>query len=205
MPDGTSRFTSPNGNKNNFHYMGCSTFSEYTVVADISVVKIDKRAPLDKVCLLGCGITTGIGAVTKTCKVPKGSTVAVFGLGGVGLSVVQGARMNGAARIIAIDTNNGKKELAMKLGATEFLNPTTDIQSGRTLVEEIVARTDGGVDFSFECIGNVKTMRAALEAAHKGWVTHNNYTQHTTHYTTHYTTTHYTTHHQSTQHTCPFI
>ncbi len=164
MPDGTSRF-SCNGQQV-FHYMGTSTFSEYTVMPEISVAKINPEAPLDKVCLLGCGITTGIGAVLNTAKVEAGSTVGVFGLGGIGLSVVQGAVMAGAERIIAIDVNEDKFEMARMLGATDFVNPNDHDQP---IQDVIVDLTDGGVDYSFECIGNVDVMRSALECCHKGW------------------------------------
>ncbi|KAI9326768.1 alcohol dehydrogenase class III [Zopfochytrium polystomum] len=165
MPDRTSRFTCK-GQKI-FHYMGTSTFAEYTVVLEISIAKVTTAAPLEKVCLLGCGITTGYGAALKTAKVEAGSTVAVFGLGGVGLSVIQGCRTAGASRIIAIDLNPSKKDLAMKLGATEFLNPAN--HPGVSIQSVIVQMTDGGVDYSFECIGNVNVMRSALECTHKGW------------------------------------
>ncbi|GAA0890149.1 S-(hydroxymethyl)glutathione dehydrogenase/class III alcohol dehydrogenase [Rhodanobacter soli] len=165
MPDGTSRF-SLNG-KPLLHYMGTSTFSEYTVLPEISVAKINKAAPLEKVCLLGCGITTGIGAVLNTAKVEPGASVAVFGMGGIGLSVVQGAVMAKAGRIVVVDTNPDKFEMAKLLGATDFINPKdypdTPIQ------QVIVELTDGGVDYSFECIGNVHVMRSALECCHKGW------------------------------------
>ena len=164
MPDGTSRF-SING-KAVLHYMGTSTFSEYTVLPEIAVAKINPRAPLEKVCLLGCGITTGIGAVLNTAKVQPGASVAVFGLGGIGLSVVQGAVMAKAARIIAIDANPAKFEMARALGATDFINPK---DYDRPLQQVIVDLTDGGVDYSFECIGNVDVMRTALECCHKGW------------------------------------
>ena len=164
MPDGTTRF-SQNG-KPIYHYMGTSTFSEYTVLPEIAVAKINKAAPLDKVCLLGCGITTGIGAVLNTAKVEPGSTVAVFGLGGIGLSVIQGAVMAKAARIIAIDINESKFEMAKLLGATDFVNPKN---FDKPIQEVIVDMTDGGVDYSFECIGNVGLMRSALECCHKGW------------------------------------
>jgi len=164
MPDGTSRF-SING-KPVLHYMGTSTFSEYTVLPEIAVAKINPRAPLEKVCLLGCGITTGIGAVLNTAKVQPGASVAVFGLGGIGLSVVQGAVMAKAARIIAIDANPAKFEMARALGATDFINPK---DYDRPLQQVIVDLTDGGVDYSFECIGNVNVMRTALECCHKGW------------------------------------
>ena len=164
MPDGTTRF-SCNG-KDVFHYTGTSTFSEYTVCADVSLAKISKDAPLDKVCLLGCGVTTGIGAVQNTAKVEPGATIAVFGLGGIGLSVVQGAVLAKAGRIIAIDTNPDKFEMAKMLGATDCVNPKD--HSG-PIQEVIVDMTDGGVDYSFECVGNVELMRAALECCHKGW------------------------------------
>jgi len=164
MPDGTSRF-SCNG-KTLKHYMGTSTFSEYTVMPEIAVAKVAKEAPLDKVCLLGCGITTGIGAVLNTAKVEPGSTVAVFGMGGIGLSVVQGAVMAKAARIICVDINEDKFDMARMLGATEFVNPK---KYDRPIQEVIVDMTDGGVDYSFECIGNVGVMRSALECCHKGW------------------------------------
>ena len=164
MPDGSSRFSS-NG-ETIYHYMGTSTFSEYTVLPEISVAKVNPEAPLEKVCLLGCGITTGIGAVLNTAKVEAGSTVAVFGLGGIGLSVVQGAVMAGASRIIAIDVNEDKFEMARMLGATDFVNPRNYDQP---IQEVIVDLTDGGVDYSFECIGNTQVMRAALECCHKGW------------------------------------
>jgi S-(hydroxymethyl)glutathione dehydrogenase/alcohol dehydrogenase len=164
MPDGTSRF-SKNG-KDIAHYMGTSTFSEYTVLPEISLAKVNPEAPLDKVCLLGCGITTGIGAVLNTAKVEPGSTVGVFGLGGIGLSVVQGAVMAGAGRIIAIDLNEDKFEMARMLGATDFVNPKNYDQP---IQDVIVDLTDGGVDYSFECIGNTDVMRSALECCHKGW------------------------------------
>ena len=164
MPDGTSRFSIKG--KPVLHYMGTSTFSEYTVLPEIAVAKIDPRAPLDKVCLLGCGITTGIGAVLNTAKVTPGSTVAVFGLGGIGLSVVQGAVMAKASRILAVDMNPSKWEMAKALGATDFINPR---EYDRPIQQVIVDLTDGGVDYSFECIGNVDVMRSALECCHKGW------------------------------------
>ena len=146
--------------------MGTSTFSEYTVLPEISVAKISKNAPLEKVCLLGCGITTGIGAVLNTAKVEPGATVAVFGLGGVGLSAIQGATMARASRIIAIDINSDKFDLATKMGATETINPN---EHDVPIQEVIVEMTDGGVDYSFECVGNVNLMRSALECCHKGW------------------------------------
>ncbi len=164
MPDGTTRF-SKNG-KPIFHYMGTSTFSEYTVVPEIALAKINKAAPLDKVCLLGCGVTTGIGAVLNTAKVEPGSTVAIFGLGGIGLSCVQGAVMAKASRIIVVDINEDKFEMAKMLGATDFINPK---KYDAPVQDVIVDLTNGGVDYSFECIGNVNLMRQALECCHKGW------------------------------------
>jgi S-(hydroxymethyl)glutathione dehydrogenase / alcohol dehydrogenase len=164
MPDGTSRF-SING-KPILHFMGTSTFSEYTVLPEISLAKISKSAPLEKVCLLGCGITTGIGAVINTAKVEPGSTVAIFGLGGVGLSCIQGAAMAKAGRIIAIDINPDKEAMAKSLGATDFVNPK---DHDAPIQQVIIDMTDGGADYSFEAVGNVKLMRAALECCHKGW------------------------------------
>tara|TARA_Y100000590_G_scaffold259270_2_gene291075 strand:+ start:91277 stop:92401 length:1125 start_codon:yes stop_codon:yes gene_type:complete len=164
MPDGTSRFSKDG--KPIFHYMGTSTFAEYTVVPEISLAKISKEAPLDKVCLLGCGVTTGIGAVLNTAKVKEGDSVAIFGLGGIGLSAIQGAKMAKAGKIIAIDINPDKFEMAKKLGATECINPK---EFDKPIQEVIVEKTEGGVDFSFECVGNVNLMRAALECCHKGW------------------------------------
>jgi S-(hydroxymethyl)glutathione dehydrogenase/alcohol dehydrogenase len=164
MPDGTSRFSI--GGKPVLHYMGTSTFSEYTVLPEIALAKINPRAPLDKVCLLGCGITTGIGAVLNTANVQPGSSVAVFGLGGIGLSVVQGAVMAKAERILAIDANPAKFEMARALGATDCINPR---DYDRPIQQVIVDLTDGGVDYSFECIGDVGVMRSALECCHKGW------------------------------------
>jgi S-(hydroxymethyl)glutathione dehydrogenase/alcohol dehydrogenase len=164
MPDGTSRF-SYNGEPI-YHYMGCSTFSEYTVLPEVSLAVIPKEAPLEKVCLLGCGVTTGIGAVLNTAKVEEGATVAIFGLGGIGLAAIIGAKMAKASRIIAIDINPAKFEVARELGATDFVNPK---DFAKPIQEVIVEMTDGGVDYSFECVGNVQLMRAALECAHKGW------------------------------------
>ena len=164
MPDGTSRFSLKG--KPILHYMGTSTFSEHTVLPEISVARINPQAPLDKVCLLGCGITTGIGAVLNTAKVRPGSTVAVFGLGGIGLSVVQGAVMAKASRIIAIDLNPSKWTMAKALGATDYVNPK---DYDKPIQQVIVDLTNGGVDYSFECIGNVHVMRSALECCHKGW------------------------------------
>ena len=164
MPDGTSRF-SYNGQPL-FHYMGTSTFSEYTVLPEISLAKIPKDAPLEKVCLLGCGVTTGIGAVLNTAKVEEGASVAIFGLGGIGLAAIIGATMAKAGRIIAIDINPAKFDIARQLDATDFINPK---DYDRPIQDVIVEMTEGGVDYSFECIGNVHLMRAALECCHKGW------------------------------------
>jgi S-(hydroxymethyl)glutathione dehydrogenase / alcohol dehydrogenase len=163
MPDGTSRF-SLNGQPL-YHYMGTSTFANFTVLPEIAVAKIRPDAPFDKVCYIGCGVTTGIGAVINTAKVQAGANVAVFGLGGIGLNVIQGARLVGANRIIGIDTNPSKRPLAEKFGMTDFVNPR-DVDD---VVAAIVSLTGGGVDYSFECIGNVKVMRQALECCHKGW------------------------------------
>jgi len=164
MPDGTTRFSKDG--KPIYHYMGTSTFSEYTVLPEISLAKVNPEAPLEEVCLLGCGVTTGMGAVMNTAKVEKGATVAIFGLGGIGLSAVIGAVMAGASRIIAIDINESKFALAEKLGATECINPKKHDKPIQDLIIDI---TDGGVDYSFECIGNVDIMRSALECCHKGW------------------------------------
>lgn len=164
MPDGTSRFSKDG--EPIYHYMGCSTFSEYTVLPEISLAKVNKTAPLEEVCLLGCGVTTGMGAVLKTAKVQEGDTVAIFGLGGIGLSAIIGARMAGAGRIIGIDINESKFDLAKQLGATDVVNPKN---FDKPIQEVIVEMTDGGVDYSFECIGNVNVMRSALECCHKGW------------------------------------
>jgi len=164
MPDGTSRLSKDG--KPIFHYMGTSTFAEYAVIAEISLAKINPEADLGKVCLLGCGVTTGIGAVLNTAKVEEGATVAVFGLGGIGLSCIQGAKMAKAGRIIAIDLNEDKFTMAKKFGATDFINPN-DVEG--PLQDHIVALTNGGVDYSFECVGNTNLMRIALECCHKGW------------------------------------
>jgi S-(hydroxymethyl)glutathione dehydrogenase / alcohol dehydrogenase len=163
MPDGSSRF-SIDGEKI-FHYMGTSTFANYTVVPEIALAKIREDAPFDKVCYIGCGVTTGIGAVMNTAKVEPGSNVVVFGLGGIGLNVVQGARMVGANKIVGVDLNPGRKALAEKFGMTDFI----DASKTDTLVADIVDLTNGGADYSFECIGNVNVMRDALECCHKGW------------------------------------
>ena len=164
MPDGTSRFYKDG--QPIYHYMGCSTFSEYTVLPEISLAKMNKEAPLEEVCLLGCGVTTGMGAVMNTAKVEEGATVAIFGLGGIGLSAIIGATMAKASRIIAIDINDSKFDLAKQLGATDCINPKN---YDKPIQEVIVELTDGGVDYSFECIGNVDVMRSALECCHKGW------------------------------------
>ena len=164
MPDGTSRF-SLNGELI-FHYMGCSTFSNFTVLPEIAVAKIRNDAPFDKVCYIGCGVTTGIGAVINTAKVQPGDNVIIFGLGGIGLNVVQGAKLVGANMIVGIDLNNDRKKLGEKFGLTHFVNPN-DV--GKDLVDYLVELTNGGADHSFECIGNVQTMRQALECCHKGW------------------------------------
>jgi S-(hydroxymethyl)glutathione dehydrogenase / alcohol dehydrogenase len=164
MPDGTSRF-SINGKKLH-HYMGCSTFANVTVLPEIAVAKIRQDAPFDKVCYIGCGVTTGIGAVINTAKVAPGANVVVFGLGGIGLNVVQGARLAGADKIIGVDLNPKRKPLAEKFGLTHFVNPT---EVDGDLVAHLVALTDGGADYSFECVGSVELMRQALECCHRGW------------------------------------
>ena len=164
MPDGTTRFFKDG--QPIFHYMGCSTFSEYTVLPEISLAKVNKEAPLEEVCLLGCGVTTGMGAVMNTAQVEEGATVAIFGIGGIGLAAIIGATMARASRIIAIDINESKFELARKLGATDCINPK---KYDKPIQEIIVEMTGGGVDYSFECIGNVNVMRSALECCHKGW------------------------------------
>ncbi|MGI8935440.1 MAG: zinc-binding dehydrogenase, partial [Phormidesmis sp.] len=164
MPDGTSRFSFEG--KPLYHYMGTSTFANYTVLPEISLAKIRSDAPFDKVCYIGCGVTTGIGAVLFTAKVEPGSTVVVFGLGGIGLNVIQGARMVGADQIVGVDLNPAKREMAEKFGMTDFVNPQ-EIEGD--LVGHLVELTGGGADYSFECIGNVNVMRQALECCHKGW------------------------------------
>jgi S-(hydroxymethyl)glutathione dehydrogenase/alcohol dehydrogenase len=164
MPDGTSRF-SLNGKKL-FHYMGTSTFANYTVLPEIAVAKIREDAPFEKVCYIGCGVTTGLGAVIYTAKVTPGSRVVVFGLGGIGLNVIQGARMVGAEQIIGVDLNPERQALAKKMGMTDFVNPK---EVGKDLVAHLVELTKGGADYSFECVGNVTLMRQALECCHKGW------------------------------------
>ena len=163
MPDGTSRFTLQG--ESIYHYMGCSTFSNFTVLPEIAVAKIREDAPFDKVCYIGCGVTTGIGAVVFDAKVEAGSNVVVFGLGGIGLNVIQGAQMVGANKIIGIDINEDKTTLATQFGMTDFINPN----NVDDVVEAILDLTNGGADYSFECIGNVNTMRQALESCHKGW------------------------------------
>ena len=163
MPDGTSRFSFKG--KPVYHYMGCSTFSEYTVMPEIALAKVREDAPFDKICYIGCGVTTGIGAVFFDAKVEPGSNVVVFGLGGIGLNVIQGANMAGAYKIVGVDINEEKVALAEKFGMTDFINP----KKIKNVVEAIVDITKGGADYSFECIGNVDTMRQALECCHKGW------------------------------------
>ena len=162
MPDGTSRFSL--AGKPVFHYMGCSTFANFTVLPEIALAKIREDAPFDKVCYIGCGVTTGIGAVINTAKVEAGANVVVFGLGGIGLNVVQGARMVGANMIVGVDLNPQREALARKFGLTHFINPKS-----KDVVAEIVELTGGGADYSFECIGNVDVMRQALECCHRGW------------------------------------
>ena len=165
MPDGTSRFRI--GKERLLHYMGCSTFSNHTVLPEIAVAKVREDAPFDKICYIGCGVTTGIGAVIYTAKVWPGANVVVFGLGGIGLNVIQGARMVGADKIIGVDLNPAKRAMAEKFGMTHFINP--DAVGRDKVVQAIVDLTGGGADFSFECIGNVHTMRQALECCHRGW------------------------------------
>lgn len=167
MPDGTSRFKCKG--QDLFHYMGCSSFAQYTVVADISVVAVDEKAPMDRTCLLGCGITTGYGAAVNTANIQEGDTVAVFGIGCIGLSVIQGAVERKASKIIAVDINDKKKEWAEKFGATDFINSMKDLKEGETIVSKLIEITDGGLDHTFDCTGNVHVMRNALEACHKGW------------------------------------
>ncbi|GFE78461.1 S-(hydroxymethyl)glutathione dehydrogenase [Steroidobacter agaridevorans] len=164
MPDGTSRFSI--GKDRVHHYMGCSTFSNFTVMPEIALAKIREDAPFDKVCYIGCGVTTGIGAVINTAKVEPGANVVVFGLGGIGLNVIQGARLAGANKIVGVDINPARKALAEQFGMTHFVNPK-EVQGD--LVPYLVALTDGGADYSFECVGNVDLMRQALECCHRGW------------------------------------
>ncbi len=166
MPDRTSRFSL--GGESLYHYMGTSTFSNYTVMPEIAAAKIREDAPFDKVCYIGCGVTTGIGAVINTAKVQPGDNVVVFGLGGIGLNVIQGARLAGANKIVGVDINPSRKDMAERFGMTHFVNPK-EVEG--ELVPYLVALTDGGADFSFECIGNVEVMRQALECCHKGWGT----------------------------------
>ncbi|XP_014469022.1 PREDICTED: alcohol dehydrogenase class-3 [Dinoponera quadriceps] len=166
MPDGTSRFTCKGQTIS--HFMGCSTFSEYTVVADISLAKVTPEAPLDKICLLGCGVSTGYGAALNTAKVEPGSTCAIWGLGAVGLAVALGCKKSGASRIIGIDINPDKFERSKIFGCTEFVNPK---DHDKPIQQVLIEMTDGGLDYTFECVGNVNTMRAALESCHKGWGT----------------------------------
>jgi S-(hydroxymethyl)glutathione dehydrogenase/alcohol dehydrogenase len=171
MPDGTSRFrceeTRRAGSNTLFHYMGCSTFANFTVLPEIALAKVREDAPFEKICYIGCGVTTGIGAVIYTAKVWPGANVVVFGLGGIGLNVIQGARMVGADKIVGVDLNPSKRAMAERFGMTDFINPD---EVGRDkVVQAIVDVTNGGADFSFECIGNVHTMRQALECCHRGW------------------------------------
>jgi len=166
MPDGTSRFKC--GGKEIYHFMGCSTFSEYTVIAEISCAKVTKEAPLDQICLLGCGVSTGFGAVWNNAKVEEGSSVAVFGLGAVGLAVIQAAKLAKASRIFAIDMNPSKFDMARRLGATEFLNPK---DHDKPIQQVLIGMTTWGIDYTFDCTGNTEVMRAALEASHRGWGT----------------------------------
>ena len=165
MPDKTTRFSCDGGEV--FHYMGCSTFSNFTVLPEIAVAKIREDAPFDTTCYVGCGVTTGVGAVTNTAKVQVGDNVVVFGLGGIGLNVIQGARMAGAGRIVGVDINNSKKEWGEKFGMTDFVNP----KEVGNVVEHLVELLDGGADYSFDCTGNTAVMRDALECCHKGWGT----------------------------------
>ncbi len=165
MPDGTSRFSYKG--ETIFHYMGCSTFSNFTVLPEIALAKIRDDAPFDKSCYIGCGVTTGVGAVINSAKVTPGANVVVFGLGGIGLNVIQGARMVGADRIIGVDINDGKAEWGRRFGMTAFYNPKG--KSGAEVVADLVALTDGGADFSFDCTGNTEVMRQALECCHRGW------------------------------------
>jgi S-(hydroxymethyl)glutathione dehydrogenase/alcohol dehydrogenase len=165
MPDGSSRFSI--GGERLFHYMGCSTFANHTVLPEIAVAKVREDAPFDKICYIGCGVTTGVGAAIWTAKVWPGANVAVFGLGGIGLNVLQGARMAGADKIIGVDLNGGREAMARRFGMTDFINP--DAVGRDKVVQAIVDLTGGGADFSFECIGNVGTMRQALECCHRGW------------------------------------
>ena len=165
MPDGTTRFSYKG--EPIFHYMGCSTFSNFTVLPEIAVAKIREDAPFKTSCYIGCGVTTGVGAVTNTAKVKPGDNVVVFGLGGIGLNVIQGARMAGADRIVGVDINNDKEEWGRKFGMTDFINP----KDGGDVVEKIVNMLDGGADYSFDCTGNTEVMRQALECCHKGWGT----------------------------------
>jgi len=163
MPDGTSRFACDGGEV--FHYMGCSTFSNFTVLPEIALAKVNPDAPFDKICYIGCGVTTGVGAVLFTAKVEAGANVVVFGLGGIGLNVIQGARLVGANRIIGVDVNPAREAMGRRFGMTDFVNA----KEVGNVVDAIVQLTDGGADYSFECIGNVETMRQALECCHKGW------------------------------------
>ncbi len=167
MPDGTSRFSRKG--ETLYHYMGCSTFSNFTVLPEIAVAKIRKDAPFDKACYIGCGVTTGVGAVMWTAKVEAGANVAVFGLGGIGLNVIQGARLVGASKIIGIDVNPGKRAMAEEFGMTDFINPME--VGAKNVVDKVIELTSGGADYSFDCTGNTEVMRQALECCHRGWGT----------------------------------
>ena len=167
MPDATSRFSLDG--KPLLHYMGTSTFSNYIVVPEIAVAQVRADAPFDKICYIGCGVTTGVGAVIFTAKVETGANVVVFGLGGIGLNVIQGAKMVGADKIIGVDVNPAREAMARKFGMTHFINPNELAQRKENVVDAIVQLTDGGADYSFECVGNTKLMRQALECTHKGW------------------------------------
>ena len=168
MPDGTTRFSMLDGTPI-YHYMGCSTFANHTVMPEIALAKVRDDAPFDKICYIGCGVTTGIGAVIFTAKVEAGANVVVFGLGGIGLNVIQGAKMVGADKIIGVDLNPAREAMARSFGMTHFLNPKDIEAAGGNIVDAIVQLTDGGADYSFECVGNVDLMRQALECCHRGW------------------------------------
>ena len=168
MPDGTSRFSYKG--QPIYHYMGCSTFSNYTVLPEVSLAKVREDAPFEKICYIGCGVTTGVGAVLFTAKAEYGCRAIVFGLGGIGLNVIQGLKMVGAEQIVGVDINNNKKNIAMQFGCTDFVNPT-ELPAGTNMVNHLVELTKGGADYTFDCTGNVNVMRTALEACHKGWGT----------------------------------
>src|SRR5437899_4446511 len=165
MPDGTSRFSA--GGEKLFHYMGCSTFSNFTVLPEIAVAKVNPDAPFDKICYIGCGVTTGVGAVVKTAKVEPGSNVVVFGLGGIGLNVIQGAKLVGANRIVGVDINPDREDWGRKFGMTDFIHGRG--KDRQAIIDEVIAITDGGADYTFDATGNVEVMRTALECCHRGW------------------------------------